>query len=44
MFDENSFIDAACMVNLQVITSSYLKKLCGCLSFYETGPPVSAIK
>ena len=30
MFDENSFIDAACMLKLQVINPSYLKKLCGC--------------
>ena len=28
MFDENSFIDAACMLKLQVINPSYLIKLC----------------
>ena len=30
MFDENSFIDAACTVKLQVLNPSYLKKLRGC--------------
>ena len=29
-FDENSFIDAADMLKLQVINPSYLKKLRGC--------------
>ena len=44
MFDENNFIDAACRLKLRVINPSYLKKLCGCYSFYETDLPQSAIK
>ena len=33
MFDENSFIDAACMLKLRVKNPSYLKKLSGWYSF-----------
>ena len=29
MFDENSFLDAACMLKLQVLNPSYLSKLRG---------------
>ena len=29
MFDKNGFLDAACILKLQVINPTYLKKPCG---------------
>ena len=44
MFSENSFTAVACKLKLRVINPSYLKKLSKWYNFYETNPPVSAMK
>ena len=44
MFNENGFIDAACIIKLRVINPSYLKNVHGWKSFCITDSPVSAVK